>query len=101
TCPAPSFGTRWLTPDFLPPAFAPSRSSFARLIFCLRSDWSFSVPLCLGSRRNISRSFSSRSAGVVALRNSSSALLYCGGRLGGIDDAPSVPLTHPGPFGGG
>src|SRR5262245_4022266 len=70
---------------FLPTFLACSVSCFALLILAFSSACSLSVPLCLGISRSISSRQRSSSSGVCARRYSSSAFLYCGVRLAGMN----------------
>src|SRR4030095_13650627 len=54
----------------------------------LISPWRWSVPLCFGMTRSISRRRSRRSRGSRALRNAASAALYSGVRLAGMIACP-------------
>ena len=98
-CPAPSGrSTRAGPPRAAPPLRGPSTSSERSLMRCLISACRWSVPLCLGMVRSISRSQCRRSRGSRALRNESSAAFLLGRKVGGhVDYAgqrPSAPGSN-------
>src|SRR3972149_3893076 len=76
-----------------PPFRGPSSSSDSSLMRCLMSAWRWSVPLCLGMVRSISRRESRRSRGSRALRNAASAALYSGERFAGMAAAVCDTFT--------
>src|SRR5205823_3498784 len=61
-----------------------SASSLASLILVLRSAWSFSLALCLGTRLSIFFKAARRSSAVCAFLYSASASRYWGVRLAAI-----------------
>ncbi len=73
-------------PRAAPPFLGPSSSAESSLMRVLMSACRWSVPLCLGMVRSISRSRSRRSRGSRALRKAASAALYSGERLAGMAD---------------
>src|SRR5262245_33197574 len=60
----------------------------------LISPWRWSVPLCFGMTRSISRRRSKRSRGSRALRNAASAALYSGVRLAGMIALAQKPAPY-------
>ncbi len=84
TCAAPSGRTTSAGELRAPPRFGAASSSSSSWMRRFRSACRWSVPLCLGITRSISRRHSSRSWGSRALRSASAAALYSGVRLAGM-----------------
>src|SRR5215470_15243537 len=93
---APSGRTTKDGPPRPPPFRGRSSSSESSLIRRLMSPWRWSVPLCFGMTRSISRRRSRRSTGSRAWRNAASAARYSGVRFAGMTvSSPRRPECTP------